>query len=373
MTSFTLPLWYDLHAHFRQDDVLNATVADHIAMGCNGFLAMPNTKPPLTRVSKTDETDTAGSVESYLGQLSNISDLPQDNIIVPLYLCQDTTPDMIIAGAKSGLLKAAKYYPPHGTTGAESGAPLQHYIDNGVLQAMEECGITLCIHGEEHGLNGEVYFDRKTNAEEFFYQERVPVLLDRFPTLRLVGEHLTTKVGVDLITQAPAHVKASVTPQHLMFTVGHLLQGLKYHLYCLPLVKFDEDREALRTAVTSANNTKFFAGTDSAPHTNKLTPCGCAAGCYTGGIAPQLYAQAFEMAGADLSTQNEQDIFKAFLCDIGRDFYNLPTPSKTFTLSKEPQSVSARKINSVDSLTPLPLGLVNDETTTMPWSLKLNS
>ncbi len=373
-TSFTLPLWYDLHAHFRQDNILPAAVADHIAMGCAGFLAMPNTKPPLTRILKNEETDSAGSIEQYRETLSSASNDQILDIITPLYLCQDTTPDMIERGAKSGILKAAKYYPPHGTTGAEFGAPMQHYIDKDIIKSLEDNGVTLCIHGEQHALAGEEYFDRKTNAEEQFYQQRMPELVEKFPNLRIVGEHLTTKVGVDFITNAPQHVKATVTPQHLLYTVGHLLQGFKFHLYCLPLVKFEEDRAALRQAVISSNNSKFFAGTDSAPHTHKCTPCGCAAGCYTGGIAPQIYAEAFESAGADLSRQENQEAFKKFLCTIGQEFYNLPVPSKTFTLKKELQTISLRKIDEQHHLTPLPIGIGKGDgisNTTIPWSLTL--
>lgn len=368
---FSLPLWYDLHTHMRQDALLPTTVKDHIAMACAGFLAMPNTKPPLTRVFTAEETPNAGSIETYRATLlSHATDQIQE-IITPLYLCADTTPHMIEQGAKSGLLKAAKYYPPHGTTGAESGAPLHHYIDNGVIKALEDNNVTLCIHGEEHALEGHVYFDRLKNAETQFYENKVPRLLDTYPRLKLVGEHITTKTAVDLITQAPSHVKGSITPQHLLYTVGHLLQGLKYHLYCLPLLKFDDDRQALRTAVLTPNNTDFFAGTDSAPHTHKATPCGCAAGCYTGGIAPQLYAQAFEDAGADLSTPKDQKIFEAFLCSIGRDFYGLPIPKDRFTLEKTPQTIGMRQLDNGETLTPLPVGLVQQDTADLPWTLRL--
>ena len=161
------------------------------------------------------------------------------------------------------------------------------------------------------------------------------------------------------------HVKATITPQHLLYTVGHLLQGFKYHLYCLPLLKYEEDRAALRAAVSDKDNTKFFAGTDSAPHTEKLTPCGCAAGCYTGGIAPQLYAQGFEAAGVDLADEAGQAVFKKFLCTIGPKFYDLPAPEKTFTLEKTPQTVKPLKIGNREIL-PLPLGLGCAE---MPWRL----
>lgn len=362
----TLPYWYDLHTHFRQDETLRATVQDHLKMGCAGALAMPNTKPPVGKVFRDDALDQYKSIEDYYAEIDTATDHQFDALIVPLYITKETTPEMIEKSAKSGVLKACKYYPPHGTTGAEFGYPFQEFMDNGVFKAMEDHGVTLCIHGEEHALCGSRYFDRHENAEEIFYRETMPRILDFCPNLRMVGEHLTTKVGVDFIQAAPDHVMATVTPQHLIYTVGDLLQGLKYHLYCLPLVKFDEDRDALRRAVTDAGNTKFFAGTDSAPHTNKVTPCGCAAGCYTGGIAPQLYAEAFEMAGVDLGTETGQQIFERFLCTLGRDYYDLPVPDKTFTLRKEPQAVEPLSIGG-HTIVPLTVGMESR----LSWSLDL--
>ena len=364
-TSFTLPYWYDLHAHFRQDATVLATVADHVRMGCAGALAMPNTKPPVAKVFKGDNSLEYISVEEYRDTLIRAAGGAFDEVIVPLYITRDTTPDMILKGAESGLLRAAKYYPPHGTTGADFGAPFDIYCENGVFAAMQEAGVTLCIHGEEHGLASHRYFDRGENAEEIFYGEKMPRLLDAFPDLRIVGEHLTTAVGVRFIKAAPEHVKATVTPQHLIYTVGDLLQGLKYHLYCLPLVKFDADRDALRRAVTASDNTKFFAGTDSAPHTKKVTECGCAAGCYTGGIAPQLYAEAFELAGIDLDTVDGQEIFKKFLCTIGQDYYDLPEPDKTFTLTRGTETVAPL---IVEGQTIIPLTVGMDET--LKWRLE---
>ncbi len=355
-TQITLPKWYDLHTHFRQDEILEALVIDHTRMNCVGAMAMPNTKPPVGKVFESDNSLSYKSIESYYKDVMSASNGEFLEVIVPLYLTEDTTPDMIELGAKAGVLKACKYYPPHGTTGAEFGAPFDHFMKNGVFKTMEETGVTLCVHGEEHGLDSVNYFDREQNAEELFYRTQMPKLIEAYPKLRAVGEHLTTKVGVDYILGAPEHVKANVTPQHLMYTVGDLLQGLKYHLYCLPVVKFNEDRDALLGAVVDPNNTKFFAGTDSAPHTNKTTPCGCAAGCYTGGVAPQLYAQAFEMAGVDLSKQAGQRVFENFLSTIGRDFYGLPVPKETFTIEKSGETVLPLKIGD-QTITPLPLGM----------------
>lgn len=360
-----LPQWYDLHAHFRQGDMVAPLIAEHLAMGCAGILAMPNTKPPVGKIFKKDSLP-YWSIEEYLKMLRDSGGNKFTDIIVPLYLTKDTTPKMIEEGARAGVLRACKYYPPHGTTGAEFGIPFETFLGNGVFKALEDTGTVLCIHGEEHGLKPGQYFDRTMNAEEYFYRERLPKAVDLFPKLKIVGEHLTTKTGVEFIRKAPSNIMASITPQHLLYTIGDLVQGLKYHLYCLPLVKFEEDRQTLRQAVTDPENTKFFAGTDSAPHTTKATDCGCAAGCYTGGIAPQLYAEAFERAGAQLNTATGAEAFKKFLCMIGPIFYGLKIPKETFTLEKASQNIKPLKIGS-QSVMPLPLGM--QENSHISWKI----
>lgn len=335
-------------------------------MGCAGILTMPNTDPPVAKVFQ-DETELPyWSIEAYLDMLRIVGGDSFDDIIVPLYLTQNTTPDMIAKGAESGLLRACKYYPPHGTFGAQYGRPLAHYMENGVFSAMEEHGIVLCVHGEEHGMRPEDYFARNINAEEYFYRERMPRLIDQYPSLKIVAEHLSTRIGVDLVRQAGKNATASVTPQHLLHTVGDLLQGLKYHLYCLPLLKFEEDRDALRRAVMDPFNTQFFAGTDSAPHAKKVTSCGCAAGCFTGGIAPQLYAMAFEAAGVDLATAPGQKVFTDFLCKNGPAFYGLLVEKKTFTMIKDAHIVRALETPDGE-VAPLMLGEA------LPWRLSLES
>ncbi len=370
-TRFSLPYWYDLHAHFRQDALLPAMVAEHVRMGCAGTVAMPNTKPPVACIRAEEETATAWSLERYRGDLR--AAWPQAKaLIVPLYLTAATTPAMIADGAGSGLLQAAKYYPPHGTTNSEHGAAFKAYAANGVFAAMAEHGIVLCVHGERHGLQGEGYFGRASNAEEIFYREEMPWLVTTFPKLKVVCEHVTTKVAADFVRQSGANVAATVTPQHLLYTVGHLLQGCKYHLFCLPVVKFDEDVQALRRAVTDPGNRKFFAGTDSAPHTVKATACGCAGGCFTGGIAPQLYAEAFVQAGVDLGLSAGQAIFQRFLCSNGAAFYGLPVPEERFTLSQESQEVSVLH-TPAGSITPLPVGMLAQpaDKAMLSWRLTL--
>lgn len=354
---FTLPHWYDLHVHFRQGAPMADYIKAHLDMGVCGVLAMPNTKPPVARVSGA-KTDTSWTIEAYLKDIRAAGGDAFQDIIVPLYLTKDTTPAMILEGAEPGILRSCKYYPPHGTTNSEFGASLNTYMENGVFAAMEKAGIILNIHGEEHGLSGEEYFGQSSNAEDYFYSNHLPVLIKKFPNLKIVCEHITTKTAVDFVKSADNNVVATITPQHLLYTVADLLQGLKYHLYCLPLVKFDKDRAALKAAAMSGH-AKFFAGTDSAPHTTKATACGCAAGCFTGFIAPQLYAQAFDLNDSNL------EAFKNFLCLNGPKFYNLPPAKGTFTLEKKDSALNVLKTPEGD-ITPLSLGLGQ---TTLPWTL----
>lgn len=367
MTTLTLPKWYDLHVHLRQDGFLKPLIQAQLDMGCCGVLAMPNTKPPLAKVLRADPSS-HDSIENYLEQIRAAGGNIFTDIIVPLYLTKDTTPKMIEEGAKSGVLRAAKYYPPHGTTNSDFGHPAEEFISNGVFKAMEEAGVVLCLHGEMHGQAAEDYFDKNTNAEEAFYKNVLPKIHGAFPKLKIACEHITTKVAVDFVIGADDTVAASITPQHLLYTVGHLLKGCQYHLYCLPLLKYEQDRAALRDAVLDRANTKFYAGTDSAPHTKKATACGCAAGCFTGGYAPQLYAQAFEEAGADLSNEAVAKTFENFLCHNGANFYGLEKATQTFMLTKSPQKVEMLEIQGEGIVTPLPLGIGVE---TIPWALSL--
>ncbi|MEM9470044.1 MAG: dihydroorotase [Pseudomonadota bacterium] len=357
---FTFPKWYDLHAHFRQDSLLPLSVQAHLDMACEGFLAMPNTKPPITKVMGQN-TDTSWTIESYKQELIKASGIDSEKIIVPLYLTKETTPQMILEGAESGFLKSCKYYPPHGTTNSEFGAPFQNYMENGVFAAMEEAGVILNIHGEEHGLHGESYFGKESNAEDYFYKNHMPELAKKFPNLKVVCEHITTKTAAEFVTHANEKIASTITPQHLLYTVADLLQGLKYHLYCLPLVKFEEDQQALLEAALSGN-AKFFAGTDSAPHTHKATTCGCAAGCFTGQIAPQLYAEAFNLS------ENNKDVFEKFLCTNGPKFYDLSQSKSNFSLEKKIQKTS-NLTGGEHTFVPLTVGMNRPD---LEWTLSQN-
>ena len=331
-----------------------AYVGAHLKMGCAGVLAMPNTRPPVARV--TGDTDEVWSIEQYRGMLEDAGADGFEKVIVPLYLTRATTPAMVAQGRAAGLLEACKYYPPHGTTNSEHGVPMNELIGGDVFRAMAEHEIVLCIHGEQHALPGEDYLSRRRNAESIFYTETLPRLRDEHPDLRVVCEHITTREAADFVQSAGDSVAATVTPQHLLFTLGHLIQGLRYHLYCLPIVKFDDDRAALRRAVTQPGQCKFFAGTDSAPHTTKATECGCAAGCFTGGCAPQLYAMAFEEAGADLASPAGAEVFKRFLSTNGPGFYRFPVSESTFCLFRE-TSQSQVLDTGEGPVIPLPIGM----------------
>jgi len=361
----TLPKWYDLHTHFRQGPNLSAYVKEHLKMGCAGALAMPNTKPPVSKVSGEND-DSNWSIESYRQEILDAGGDAFDQLIVPLYLTKDTTPEIIHEGAKSGLLKACKYYPPHGTTNSEHGVPLSDLLNSDVFKAMEECGIVLCIHGETHALKGPDYFDANRSAEKTFYEESMPRLMEHHPTMKIVCEHITTKAAAFFVNRAGSYVGATVTPQHLLFTVANMLQGFNPQLYCLPLLKFEEDREALRADVTRPGQKRIFAGTDSAPHTTKATDCGCAAGCFTGGCAPQLYAMGFEAAGSDLeNSESGIEAFRNFLCTNGPGFYGFPPSEETFDLIKAPSETGLLE-TAEGPITPLPSGL----NLTLDWTLK---
>ncbi|HEX2859789.1 MAG TPA: hypothetical protein VHP58_06310 [Alphaproteobacteria bacterium] len=367
MTKLTLPLWNDWHMHARQGaDCVPEFLQAHKAMGCCGILAMPNTKPPVARV---DGEGPGQSIVEYRHHLIANGADKFEHLFTPLWLSNITTPQMIEQGAKSGLLKSCKYYPPHATTGSHAHGeltpmPFGHYVNNGVFRAMEEHGIILNIHGEAHDLIDEDWFDEDDNAESRFYENMYEFVKD-YGQLRIVFEHITTKVAVAFVESFD--VGATICPQHLLYTTGTLIRHMAVHLLCMPVVKFYDDRMALRHAVTDRNNTRFFAGTDSAPHFRgmKETPCGCAAGCFTGGIAPQLYAQAFEEAGCSLDAPENAKAFENFLVHNGNRFYGVETSKKTFTLERKDYTVQTLKTHGGE-VVPLPVGMKRD---VIPWSI----
>ena len=246
------------------------------------------------------------------------------------YLTDNTSPDEIQKAADSGFVKACKYYPAGATTNSDAGVtdPKKLYP---ALRAMADAGLLLLIHSEVSTPEVDV-FDR----EGVFIDTIIKPLVRDHPKLKIVMEHISTKEAVDYILKAPDNVRATITCHHLLYNRNALLVGgIKPHFYCLPILKRECHRLALLEAATSGNP-KFFLGTDSAPHTveAKESACGCA-GAYTAHAAVELYAEAFEGAGA-------LDKLKAFCGHHSADHYGLPRNGGTITLEKRAWVVPMR-------------------------------
>ena len=371
-TRIELPGMADMHVHLRQGPLMRPVIEAHLSAGARVVLAMPNTSPPVSRPTRACPGD-GWSVPEYRDMVLAAGGDGFQHLVLPYYLTRDTTPGMVAAGAREGV-RTVKSYPPHGTTNSDSGVPLGALVGGEVLRAMEAEGVTLCIHGERHGVSGEEWFGRHGNAEETFYREEMPRLRDAHPGLRVVCEHITTAVAAAFVAESGDGFGATVTPMHLLYPVGFMLQGWFAHLKCMPLLKFDADVAALRASVTAPGNRRFFAGTDSAPHPKlaKATDCGCASGCFTANVAPQLYAEAFEAAGVDLGSEAGVASLRAFLCENGPDHHGVPRPEGRLVLRRSPQEV--RPIpTEAGELVPLPAGLVPDRegrSATIPWCVE---
>ena len=240
-----------------------------------------------------------------------------------LYLTDNTSPDEITRAVESGLVKAIKYYPAGATTNSDDGVTDLRKCD-AVFATMQAAGLPLLLHGEVTGDDVDV-FDR----EKVFVERHLIPLTLRFPTLRIVLEHITTTSAVNFVMAAADNVAATITPQHLLYSRNAIFKsGIRPHYYCLPILKREEHRVALLKAATGGNP-KFFLGTDSAPHTrNAKEACSGAAGCFSALHALELYAEAF-------ASVNALDRLEAFASFHGADFYRLPRNTGTITLKKE--------------------------------------
>ncbi|MET4693735.1 dihydroorotase [Endozoicomonas lisbonensis] len=313
----------DWHLHLRDGDALTETVAT-AARTFARAIVMPNLLPPVLN---------AEDAAAYQQRIS--AAIPQDVDFEPLmtlYLTDQTTPEMIYAAKAQGNIKALKLYPAGATTNSDSGVTDLANIHD-TLAAMAECGIPLLVHGEVTDPDIDI-FDR----EKVFIDRYLRDLVERFPTLKIVMEHITTADAVEFVTSAPANVGATITAHHLLFNRNDMLVGgIRPHYFCLPILKRNIHQQALLEAATSGNP-KFFLGTDSAPHVQgaKEAACGCA-GCYTAPAALEMYAEAFEM-------MNALDKLEAFASHYGPDFYGLPRNTGTVTLAKEewqlPESIA---------------------------------
>ncbi len=304
----------DWHIHLRDGAVLQHTVRD-VARTFARAIIMPNLVPPVRN---------ANEASAYRERI--LAARPAGSRFEPLmvlYLTDKTSADDVRAAKASGFVHAAKLYPAGATTNSDSGVTS---IDNifPVLEAMAEVGLPLLVHGEVTRAEVDV-FDR----EKRFIDEHLTRVVERFPTLKVVFEHITTGDAAAFVKAAPANVGATITAHHLLYNRNHMLVGgIRPHFYCLPILKRNTHQDALLDAATSGNP-KFFLGTDSAPHTKhvKEAACGCA-GCYTAHAAIELYAEAFEQ-------RNALDKLEGFASCHGPDFYGLPRNTDRITLVRE--------------------------------------
>jgi dihydroorotase len=322
----------DWHLHLRDGPALGAVVA-HTARVFGRAIVMPNLKPPVTTVA---------AAAAYRARI--LGALPPNARFTPLmtlYLT-DNTPAAEIAAAKaSGFVHAVKYYPAGATTNSDSGVTSIDRVYP-VLAAMEKHGMVLSLHGEVTAADIDV-FDR----ERVFVDSLLPRVVRDFPGLRMVLEHITTREAAAFIRSASPNVAATITPQHLLWSRNALfVGGIRPHFYCLPILKRETHRQALVAAATSGDP-RFFLGTDSAPHAQhtKENACGCA-GCYSAHAAIELYAEAFEDAGALARLEG-------FASRFGAEFYGLPPHVDTITLVREQWTVPATYPYGDDRLVPL--------------------
>lgn len=317
MTELTIQTPDDWHLHFRDGDMLQETVPA-TARCFRRAIVMPNLVPPVTN---------ADMVVAYRKRIEQA--IPAGTSFEPLmtlYLTNETTAQDIAAAKAVGTV-AAKLYPAGATTNSDAAVS---QIDGlfPVFEALAKNDMLLLIHGEV--TDGDIdIFDR----EKVFIERNMRRIVENFPTLRVVFEHITTKDAVDFVMQEGDKIAATITPQHLMLNRNDLLVGgIRPHNYCLPVLKRNTHQQALRAAVASGSS-KFFLGTDSAPHERhkKESCCGCA-GCYSAWSALEMYASVFEELGV-------LDKLEGFASHYGPDFYGLPRNEGTVTLVKENWSI----------------------------------
>jgi dihydroorotase len=342
--SLTITRPDDWHLHLRDGAAL-ASVLPHTARQFGRAIIMPNLKPPVTTVEAARAY--RERVLSALVDAVHSGLLPQGTDFAPLmtlYLTDNTSDAEIRRAKDSGIVRAVKYYPAGATTNSDAGITrLERAYP--ALESMERNDLPLLVHGEVTDSAVDV-FDR----EAVFIDTVLTRILRRFPGLRVVFEHVTTRDAVQLVEAAGPNVAATITAHHLLYSRNALFQGgIRPHYYCLPVLKRQEHRAALLAAATGGS-ARFFLGTDSAPHARhtKETACGCA-GIYTAHGALELYAEAFEAAGA-------LDRLEAFAAFHGADFYRLPRNTGTVVLHRTPWQVPESYPFAGESVVPLRAG-----------------
>ena len=335
MQQLTLTRPDDLHLHLRDGDLMRAVLPDTARQFARAIV-MPNLRPPVT---------TTEQAVAYRERILNA--LPAGMKFEPLmtlYLTDITRAEEIKKAKASGVVQAVKLYPAGATTNSDAGVTdlRKTYA---ALEALQKLGMPLLVHGEVTNPDIDI-FDR----EAVFIERVMQPLLKDLPNLRVVFEHITTREAAQFVASAGDNIAATLTPQHLLYNRNAMLAGgIRPHLYCLPILKREMHRAALVKAATSGSK-KFFLGTDSAPHAQhtKESACGCA-GCYTAHNAIELYAEAFEDAGA-------LDKLEAFASFHGADYYGLPRNKETITLRREEWQVPASVGFGEHQLVPLRAG-----------------
>ncbi|MBH1972032.1 dihydroorotase [Moraxellaceae bacterium AER2_44_116] len=317
-TRLTITRPDDWHIHLRDGAVLANTVPD-VARYFGRAICMPNLVPPV----KTTE-EARGYYQRILAARPAQSSFEP---LMVLYLTDHTDAAEIAKAKASGIVQAVKLYPAGATTNSHAGVTNLENVYP-VLEKMAEHGVPLLVHGEVTHADIDI-FDR----EKVFIETILAPLHQRFPTLKIVLEHITTDDAVQFVQATNHKIAATITAHHLLFNRNHMLVGgIRPHYYCLPILKRQSHQASLLAAATSGNP-KFFLGTDSAPHAigAKEAACGCA-GSYTAHAAIELYAEAFEQ-------MNALDKLEGFASFFGADFYGLARNSDTITLEKEQWSV----------------------------------
>lgn len=300
----------DLHHHLRDGDAALSRTVAHVTSQFARCIVMPNLVPPVT---------TTEQALAYRARI--MAHVPEDKRdassprgfepLMTLYMTDHTSPEEIRRAHATGQIFAVKLYPAGATTNSDSGVTNMENIFP-ALEAMADVGMPLLVHGEVTDQSVDL-FDREA---EFIEQVLKPIV-NKFPQLKVVMEHITTKEAAEFVASASANVAATITPQHLLYNRNAIFQGgLRPHKYCLPVLKRETHRQALLKAIGSGSK-KFFLGTDSAPHvaSRKESGCGCA-GIYSAHAALELYAEAFESIG-------KLELLRAFACENGADFYGL--------------------------------------------------
>jgi dihydroorotase len=316
LQSITIRRPDDWHVHLRDGEMLK-TVAPYTARQFARAIVMPNLAPPVASVE-----DAAAYRDRVIAAAG-----PDFIPLMTCYLTDHVVPDELARGHAEGIWVAAKLYPAGATTNSASGVTDVRNIYP-ALERMQQVGMVFCIHGEVTDPNVDV-FDR----EAVFIDRILTSLVRDFPSLKIVLEHITTKQAAEFVAEAPVNVAATITPQHLHLNRNALFQGgLRPHAYCLPVIKREEHRLAVRKVAVSGSP-KFFLGTDSAPHTRaaKESACGCA-GIFNSPYALESYAEVFEEEGA-------LDKFEGFASEHGARFYGLPLNEGTVTLERAEQTV----------------------------------